>query len=421
MTCGYDLGDGRRCGRKVKQGHCWQHRKNPQPKLSAQKTAAARQSAASSAAAVQSHQSVPQSPLQSAPSPPPAGKRSGPAPAPTPSVPSGGSLLQDPAALEWLANETRRHTAGNGPGLSFFQIMQNYHGVSVLSELTRPSALPHGIQAVFAGGTCLALGHGLVERYSQDIDIVLIGGSSLSQEKREEVLDAVGNIVSSGANLQNKSERRGTHFIGKEVSYQRTLEPSSVTDTDMFIKIDAGFANDMPAHDITKVSVDTYLSLRGSRPFASHYGDMSVADIHAVKPRITLAEKLIALHQRAAAGERRALGGRARDVFDIGSLLDDDPTVASLQHPGSTPADIDDRQAARAQSAPQGTRAASRRSIRRPPGGFADSPAWESGHPMNAALKQAYGSTMSALAYDRSKIPGFDEVMGRVHAHRHLL
>lgn len=40
---------------------------------------------------------------------------------------------------------------------------------------------------------------------------------------------------------------------------------------------------------------------------------------------------------------------------------------------------------------------------------------------MNAALKKAYGSTMSALAYDRSKMPSFDEVMKRVHAHRHLL
>ena len=336
-------------------------------------------------------------------------------------MPAGDSILQDPAALSWLANETRRHTAGNGTGLSLFQIMQNYHGVNALSRLTRPGALPHGVRAVFAGGTCLALGHYLVERYSQDIDIVLIGGSELSDKERQEVLDEVGNVVSDGANLRDKSERRGPHFIRKEVSYQRTSEPSSTPSAEMFVKTDTGFADHLPPQDLTSVTVETYLSLRGSRPFAAHYGDLSIADVEAVKPRLTLAEKLIALHQRAFVGERSALMSRARDVFDIGCLLDDAPTVASLQHPGSKPADIDARQAARTQSVPQGTAAARRLNVRRPPGGFADSPAWQDGDPMNVALRKAYNSTMGMLAYDRSKIPSFDEVMERVHVNRGLL
>ena len=425
MICGHGLGGGRRCGRRVKQGSCWQHRDKTQTKLSTKQIAPSRQAASSAAIAALSHQSVSSASLQPAPSTAspsrPAGKRRAPAPQPSPSVPAGGSILQDPMALSWLANETRRHTAGNGPGLSPFQIMQNYHGVDALSRLTRPRALPHGVEAVFAGGTCLALGHHLVERYSQDIDIVLVGGSKLSREEREEVLDEIGKIVSSGANLQDKFERRGSHFISKEISYQRTLEPSSTLDAEMFVKTDTGFADDLPQQDITQVPVDTYLSFRGSRPFASHYGDLAIANVKALKPRVTLAEKLIALHQRAAVGSRRGLASRARDIFDIGCLLDDAPTLASLRQTGSTPADIDARQAVRAQSVPQGTQAAQRLNARRPLGGFADSPVWQDGHPMNVALRRAYTSTMSALAYDRSKIPAFDEVMGRVHAHRDLL
>ena len=414
MICGYDLGGGRQCQRRVKVGLCWQH-------VSTAKKASSPVSVAQSASSVSLSRSaqIPQPHQQTNPKPRQR-KRSAPPPRPTPSVPAGSSILQDPAALAWLANETRRHTAGTGPGLNPFQIMQNYHGVSALSRLTQPAALPHGARAVFAGGTCLALGHHLVERYSQDIDLVLIGGDQLDPEQRDEVLDAVDAAV-SGPGLTHKSQRRAPHFIRKEVFYQRTVEPANVPPAAMFVKTDTGFADHLPACDVVTVEVDTYLSLRGSRPFARHYGDLSVPHVLAIKPRVTLVEKLVALHQRAAVGERRSLMSRARDVIDIGSLLAHPPTVASLQHPGSTAADIDTRQIARAQSVPPGTKAERRLAVRRPPGGFADSPVWQDGHPMNTALKNAYSGSIGMLVYDRSKKPTFGEVMERVHAHRGAL
>ena len=415
MICGYDLGGGRECQRRVKGALCWQHGRTGK-KTSGRKTAAQRAASLSLSQSAQPPEALPQAKSKS-----PRRKRSAPPPRPNPAVLPGTSVLQDSAALTWLVNETRRHTAGNGPGLSPFQIMQNYHGVSALSRLTQPGALPHGVDAVFAGGTCLALGHHLVERYSQDIDIVLVGGDQLDPGQRDEVLDAVGAAVSSGTGLTHKSERRGPHFIRKEMFYQRTLEPSSVPTADMFVKTDVGFADHLPPQDITTVAVDTYLALRGSRPFAAHYGDLSVVEVLAVRPSVTLVEKLIALHQRASVGERRSLMSRARDVLDIGCLLDDAPTIASLQRPGSTPTDIDARQIQRAQSVPPGTPAAKRQGIRRPLGGFADSPVWQNGHRMNQALRQAYASSIGALTYDRSKKPAFDEVVERVHANRALL
>ena len=389
--------------------------------------------ASSDAAAANDQPASHQAPQQSSPSTPSSSgprrrRRRKPLPqAPLPVVPAGGSILQDTAALQWLANETERHTAGYGPGLDIHRTMQNYHGIRMLSKLTRPHALPHGVRAVFGGGTCLALGHYLVERYSEDIDVVLVGGNGLSQEERDEALDAVVNVLSSGSDVQAKPARRGPLYVNPEVPYLPTVEPAGAgagsdadTDSGLFVKVDAGFADDLPPNDITTVDVHTYLSLRGDLRFASHYGDLSVVGVEAVKPHITLAEKLIALHQRAVMGNRRALTLRARDVFDIGTLLADPDTVDSLQETGSTPADIDARQAVRAQALPQHGRTA-RRHIRRPHKGFAASPIWQNGHPMNEALRRGYRSTMPALVYDRRKILSYDEVTERVRAHRHLL
>ena len=266
MVCGYDLGGGRKCRRRVKKKGllCWQHRRARKHASTAQATA----SSAPSASPLRSLQSP-----QPQPRPQRQRKRSAPPPRPNPSVPAGASVLQDSAALAWLVNETRRHTAGNGPGLTPFQIMQNYHGVNALGRLAHLGALPHGVRAVFAGGTCLALGHHLVERYSQDIDIVLIGGSHLDRDQRDEVLDAVSATVASGTGLTHKLERRGPHFIRKEMFYQRTVERPSDPTADMFVKTDTGFADHLPHQDTTTVVVDTYLALR-HRPLAAHYGDL---------------------------------------------------------------------------------------------------------------------------------------------------
>ena len=133
-----------------------------------------------------------------------------------------------------------------------------------------------------------------------------------------------------------------------------------------------------------------------------------------------MAEKLIALHQRAAMGQGRALASRARDVMDIGMLAVHEPTLQSLAETGSTVADYDTRQAKRAERIDPDTPAGKRLRARRPPGGFADSSVWQAGHPMNEALAAGYRS-LGHLIYDRTKRPAFEGVVARVHEIRDLL
>ena len=331
-----------------------------------------------------------------------------------------GRIADDREALLWLADRTRAHTAGNTSGLTAYQIMRNYHGIAALGRLAAPGALPHGASAVFAGGTCLALGHRLVERYSEDIDIVIAGAAGLSPGEREEVLDAVADLVLDGGRLAARPSCRRVPglFTKIEADYPQTVEPAGTPN--LYIRVDAGFADDLPARDVQAVRVETYLSLRGDRPFAGLYTDLAVPDVPAVKPAVTMAEKLIALHQRAVAGNRRSLSARARDVVDIGALASHKPTVRSLAAPRSTPADIDARHAARAAGLDPDTAAGRRRRIRRPPDGFADSPVWQPGHPMNKALENGYQG-IGHLIYDRSRKPRFADVVARVHEMRDLL
>ena len=107
-------------------------------------------------------------------------------------------------------------------------------------------------------------------------------------------------------------------------------------------------------------------------------------------------------------------------MADIGALANHDPTLRSLQEPGSTVADIDMRQAERAKEIDPNTRAGKRLHIRRPPGGFADSPVWKLGDPMNKALRDGY-TGIGHLIYDKSTKPKFEDVVARVHEIRDLL
>ncbi|MCQ3806251.1 MAG: nucleotidyl transferase AbiEii/AbiGii toxin family protein [Acidimicrobiaceae bacterium] len=307
-----------------------------------------------------------------------------------------------------------------GNGLNSFQAMQNYHGVSALRKLADDDALPHGARTVFGGGTCLALGHRLTERYSEDIDVVLVGAGGLSDDQREEVLSAVREVLLSSEGAVDAGGRRNQHFVQQEVSYRRTLEERSFPDSRLKVRVDAGFADQLPVGDITTVDVETFLSLRGDRAFASRFRDLHPLKVRAVKPRVVLIEKMIALHQRAVVGQEAALRSRARDVFDIGCLITHEPTLDSLREPGFSAFDIDQRQMQRDQKTPTTAHRSERLQIRRPPGGFAESPVWRPGNDMHEALKQSYNS-MGGLVYDKSRKPRFEDVVRRVHDVRGVL
>ena len=107
-----------------------------------------------------------------------------------------GSISGDEDALRWLAERVRVHTSGTSGGITAEQTMQNYHGIAAVRRMAQPGALPYGAKTVFAGGTCLALGHRLVERYSEDIDMVIVGCADLGADQRDEVLESLADLVS---------------------------------------------------------------------------------------------------------------------------------------------------------------------------------------------------------------------------------
>ena len=401
--CGHQRSNGGACGRRIRpdEDACWQHRKGTRSNKSGHRLEA---SVAQDLNATLSLATSPRDGPQRLPRPTRYGLQ--------------GRVLDDDEALRWLVERTRVHTAGNTAGLTAYQVMRNYHGIAAVEAMTVPGSLPHGARAVFAGGTCLALGHKLVERYSEDIDVVIAGCEHLSPRERDEVLDALIDATIRSTATPHVLRRRPELFAKFQIDYPRTIESDS--DTNLYVVVDAGFADDLPERDITPVPVETYLSLRGDRRFAQYYNDLSIPAVPAVKPRVTMAEKLIALHQRAATGQRKALAGRARDVMDIGMLAVHEPTLQSLTEEGATIADYDARQAKRAERVDPSTRAGERLHTRRPPGGFADSPAWQTGHPMHQALNNGYNN-IGHLIYDRSKKPAFRDVIARVHAIRDLL
>ena len=400
--CGFPLPNGKSCKRKVKFGFCYMHT-GKQPKLKEMPITISDQDLINPNKL--ETQYIRQTTHSSRPEPPPGYPK----------------VVDHLNHLAWLTSTTRRHTAGNTQGLNTFQCMQNYHGMLALKRLTEPDVLPYGVRVVFAGGTCLALGHRITARYSEDIDALLINGSQLSSTQRLEVLKAAREQILDAPNLVSTDSWITNNFIKQEFEYPMTFEDEGKAGKRLYTHVDLGFSDDFPSQDLITVTAETFMSLRGDRHYAARFSDLQPFNTLAVRPNVTLVEKMIALHQRAAFGSKKGLVSRARDVFDIGYLVEHQPTLAYLQEPGSTALDIDDRLKQREEKLVARGLSRKHRLVRRPPGGFADSPIWDLKHPMSKALQKSYQSLGSALIYDKTKKLKFAEVADRVQSVRHLL
>ena len=84
-------------------------------------------------------------------------------------------MLLDMDAVEFLSREE---------GIDPAFIEKDWHAVRVLGALSRHSH--EGVATIFTGGTSLSKGHGLIQRFSEDLDFRarISGGHSTSQLRK---------------------------------------------------------------------------------------------------------------------------------------------------------------------------------------------------------------------------------------------
>jgi hypothetical protein len=288
-----------------------------------------------------------------------------------------------------------------------------------VSDVLRVLARDFGGDFIFKGGTSLSKAYRIVERFSEDVDVLVLAGDRGlgSTDKLMKAMGAAAAAGIGGAATSVGGSETGRHR-SYEVAYPSTREPTALIQTSVLLEMGVRGGR----HPDESVAVSCLLGdvLAAEGTDLSHFDDLAPFEVVVLHPGRTLLEKLVHVHaaaQRLAADPSRQPDPRSgRHFYDIFQLLGDDRVLellADRDRVGQVIASIEDI-----------TRryfSGSEDTALRPAGGFADCPAFDVAAHVSQRFRAAYEATMPELYFGAPPLPGWDAICARVGERRQLL
>lgn len=266
-----------------------------------------------------------------------------------------------------------------------------------------------GCSVVFKGGTSLSKAHHLIQRFSEDVDLIAVlpaGGVKARDAALKAFVDGAVEATGLDSETDHGATTRGlkrTAVLAYPTAYGAgVLRPG--------VLIELGTRGGaLPQRRLAVQSLITEHAESIGLPV--DFDEAQPVSILVLAPIRTLVDKLVLLHHAATDGdgERRAV--TARHYYDVDRLLRNDDIVAQLTE---QPVDV------LAREVTEHSRAAELPTADRPKGGFAASPAWDPSASRDAA--DAYHNVVLAnLVWPGAPRSSFEECFARVRELAHLL
>lgn len=276
-----------------------------------------------------------------------------------------------------------------------------------VTEVLRSAAAPHADvdDLVFKGGTSLSKAYGIIERYSEDIDVIIV--CQQTGHALKSLLRAVARRVSDELGMSNEYEVEGKGFLNSRYSYTARRSVGFLTPGVLLEMGSRGGPS--PNEQLPIRSLMSQVVGETDPTAVEDYADLAVFEITVLAPERTLAEKLAYLHHRSTVGDYDKLREGARHLYDSAMLLRCDRVMGALADGGIVElmVDIDQRSAAAGWS-----------STPRPESGFATSVAFGGDKTVTAALRDGYTQLFNLVWGD---LPTYDEAIDVVRSNGHLL
>jgi len=335
--------------------------------------------------------------------------------------PGGLPLLRDnPEDLRALVSSAAAHLE-----LDPSFVEKDFWVTEVLRAATGPRTVVdkmgavHEVRLIFKGGTSLSKVFGLIQRFSEDVDLLVEfpPDADLSLKARDGVLKGICAGVQSHLSLSDEDCQRGNSTTGIKRDV-RFLCPTGYDDA----AITSGVLLEMGCRGGTYPTVDASLSsllaiyaigqLGDDRHAWAEYAPVPVV---ALGPERTLLEKVALLHDAATRftpDTPQRLLRAGRHLYDVHQLLGSARVRDALSAigPDARRALCDDIDA---HSAGAGFSHSPR-----PPQGYAHSPAFDPQHPSQDAARRGYEQ---ALRLVHGPKPAFGECGDIVRKHADLL
>lgn len=332
-------------------------------------------------------------------------------------------LLRDsPNDLSALINLT---AAARGIGAVFVE--KDFWLTEVLRAATRPIELEardgrrHRVSTIFKGGTSLSRIYGLIERFSEDVDLLIRFPSvDASAGAKDRVLKGIREAVTVHLALDpSRVTTEGSPTTGVKRSaryaYPTTANQAGGISQGVLLEMGCrGGSYPTSIHALRSMIADYAIDVLGEHHDA--WDEFGPVNVEALAPERTLLEKLALLHDCAARSSDNSALERlvrvGRHLYDVQRLLTSERVIAALKAFGAGGiaelcADIDNHSADAGFSRTP-----------RPAGGYGDSPLLDSSSPCRGPLESGYVQAM-ALVYGYQ--PGFEECIETIRANAALL
>lgn len=272
---------------------------------------------------------------------------------------------------------------------------------------------------VFKGGTSLSRVYGLIDRFSEDVDLLVLfptEGDGPGESARDGLLKRIAaevheHLDAVRVRIERLDSARG---IKRKVKYHYPLSGTvdSVLAEGVILEMGSrGGPEPMERYPLRSIAAEYAISELGESE--DQWEEFASFDVNVLGAERTLLEKLSAVHSiTSTLGAKQPPDGWGRHFHDIHRLLQSADIRAKLVAMGPDEVirlvgDIEER-----------TDAGFGNCVRRPADGYASSPAFDLDASVAAQVRAAYRD-VGGLMYD-SVVP-FEECIATVHSWAQLL
>lgn len=292
-----------------------------------------------------------------------------------------------------------------------FWVTEVLRAAAVPRTVTLPDGSTAPVTFVFKGGTSLSRVFAVVDRFSEDVDLLAVFPDDASPNARHRVLKQVDADVTAHLGLARHDVTVGSSTTGvKRYTTYRYPSADSGRDLKEGVLLELGSRGGThPSAPHPYRSMVAYHAVDVLGEPVDAWAELASFEVQVLAPERTLLEKLAAVHDAAVRGDASVLLTQGRHFYDIDRLLHDPAVLAALDRLGAD--------GVRDLVHDIGTHslAAGFSWTARPEGGYADSPAFDRDAEVREPIRTGFAAAQSLVHGARLSL---DDVTATVRANR---
>lgn len=283
-----------------------------------------------------------------------------------------------------------------------FWVTEVLRASSIVRTVTMPDGTTQPVTFTFKGGTSLSRVFSIVERFSEDIDLLAEFPLGASMPARHRTLKAVDAEVRTHLGFSTDRVLVGSSTEGVK-RYTTYLYSAANRSEDLkegvLLELGSrGGTHPSSTHSLRSLVADHAIGSLGDEE--STWEEFATFSVYVLSPVRTLFEKLAAVHDAATRQESAALRKHGRHFYDIHRLVRDPGVIAELEALDNQARQnlVDDIE--------QQSNAAGFSSTPRPEDGYASSPAFDASDPSRPDIEAGYDAAEALIHGARVSLDG---------------